>query len=468
MLAKLLNRSAEKSTATAARRHDDAAFVLPISWVFPDPNQVRKTKDDAGIHELARSIAAHGQMQPIEVRELERDAWYEIVSGERRYTAMKEILGATEIAVRLVDASDEQIVWRQLHENIHRRALHPLDLAEAILDAMDGGLKLADVAGKLGKSESWVQKALSIAKGLTDDAKAELRQSPAGASIDIAYELAADAERIAQSHETKVVKQASSIQYLGEPTQYVDVRVEDLNTSLMIEWQTSVLSLLGRVMGADSSTFQQFDNVVKGGGSLHARSTAMRAIFQSAKSDYEGGYLFSVQNLVHASVFADELDQAKHFLDNGFKVSAAVIAGTVSVVSRRLWRWASHARPERVGWRGDERGLVASCTLRTREPHELMRSVGHHRMPVLLSSEAEYRQWMNPELTGRAAVKRLFADGCGAHGEPGEVTPRCFRTANTIATPPAISMSARELASGTAAMPAAACQRGQPLNDERS
>jgi putative SOS response-associated peptidase YedK len=60
-------------------------------------------------------------------------------------------------------------------------------------------------------------------------------------------------------------------------------------------------------------------------------------------------------------------------------------------------------------WRGGEGEVVQSCTLLTTEPNELVRSIGHTRMPVLLSSEAEYRLWLNPELTGRAAVEKLFA-----------------------------------------------------------
>jgi putative SOS response-associated peptidase YedK len=40
--------------------------------------------------------------------------------------------------------------------------------------------------------------------------------------------------------------------------------------------------------------------------------------------------------------------------------------------------------------------------------NQLVRSVGHHRMPVLLSSEEEYQLWLNLE-AGRAAVEHLLA-----------------------------------------------------------
>jgi putative SOS response-associated peptidase YedK len=60
-------------------------------------------------------------------------------------------------------------------------------------------------------------------------------------------------------------------------------------------------------------------------------------------------------------------------------------------------------------WRGGEGKTVESCTLLTTEPNELVRSVGHHRMSVLLASEVDWRQWLDSGTEGRAAVERLFA-----------------------------------------------------------
>lgn len=175
------------------RKRATDTFILPIGWVQPDPDQVRKQgkgADDPAVQELAESIREHGQMQAIEVRELKRDELYQIVAGEGRFVAMSQILGATEIKATLVDADEETIVWRQLHENIHRRSLHPLDLADSIEEAMQSGLKLAEVAEKLGKSEPWVQKARTVGRDLTDEARAELLKSEKGATVDTAYEVA--------------------------------------------------------------------------------------------------------------------------------------------------------------------------------------------------------------------------------------------------------------------------------------
>ena len=88
-------------------------------------------------------------------------------------------------------------------------------------------------------------------------------------------------------------------------------------------------SLFARVFGEDDPTFSGFDQACKGMLDCAHLFDLRFAVFKAAKEDFEGGYLFDVQNLVHSDVFADELEQAKHFLDKGFKVPAAVIAGTV-------------------------------------------------------------------------------------------------------------------------------------------
>jgi len=111
-------------------------------------------------------------------------------------------------------------------------------------------------------------------------------------------------------------------------------QIPDIDRNALTEWQTSVLTLLDRVFGRDSTTFEYFnkkicnppsgynDNYVEFFEQLHA-------IFLSAKSDFEGGYLFDVKNLVHAEVFSNELEQAEHFLNAGYKTPAAVITGVV-------------------------------------------------------------------------------------------------------------------------------------------
>lgn len=104
-----------------------------------------------------------------------------------------------------------------------------------------------------------------------------------------------------------------------------------LDGKMMIQWTTSVVSLLTRVMGEDSPTTRRFSERANCGLISESPSTfdTLKAIFASAKNDFEGGFLFDVRNLAHAEVFSDELEQAAYFLSEAHKIPAAVIAGTV-------------------------------------------------------------------------------------------------------------------------------------------
>jgi putative SOS response-associated peptidase YedK len=58
-------------------------------------------------------------------------------------------------------------------------------------------------------------------------------------------------------------------------------------------------------------------------------------------------------------------------------------------------------------WRGEE-GEVCSCTMLTTEPNAEVRGAGHHRMPVLLTSEEQYARWLDPEIVERGPLEELM------------------------------------------------------------
>lgn len=60
-------------------------------------------------------------------------------------------------------------------------------------------------------------------------------------------------------------------------------------------------------------------------------------------------------------------------------------------------------------WRGGDGDAATSCTLLTTEPCAEVRGVGHHRMPVLLTTPEERWRWLAAD--GDAALLRPLADG---------------------------------------------------------
>lgn len=164
----------------AGRRIDPSLFFLSLDRIRPDDDQVRRTSKseaDASIQELAQSIREVGVLQPIDVRYVRGGDYFEIIAGERRYTAAK-LAGLQEVPVKLLDATDGEAHRLQLQENIHREQLSPLELGAALFQLIDEGTTPDELAKLLCKTKSYVTKALSIAKNLSGEAKQAIQEAP--------------------------------------------------------------------------------------------------------------------------------------------------------------------------------------------------------------------------------------------------------------------------------------------------
>lgn len=93
-----------------------------LSEIVVNPHQPRRIFNEQSLQELAESIAAHGLIQPIIVRQFAHNK-YEIVAGERRFRAF-ELLGELEIPAIVKDISDQDSSILALIENIQRDDLH--------------------------------------------------------------------------------------------------------------------------------------------------------------------------------------------------------------------------------------------------------------------------------------------------------------------------------------------------------
>lgn len=109
---------------------------LRIGRLFPSLTNPRKRFTDASIEELAGSIREKGVLEPLIVRvpptaedwEIGPIEAFEIVCGERRYRAAKAA-GLETVPCLIRDLTDEQVLDIQIHENLHREDVHPMDEA---------------------------------------------------------------------------------------------------------------------------------------------------------------------------------------------------------------------------------------------------------------------------------------------------------------------------------------------------
>ena len=135
--------------------------TLPIYKVEPNPDQPRQDFDEEELQALSDSIAEHGIIQPLTVRELS-NGYYQIIAGERRWRAAR-LANLSEIPVVVIEADDKKAMELALIENLQRQDLNPVEEALGYQSLMqDYGLTQEDAAKRVGKSRPAVANALRL------------------------------------------------------------------------------------------------------------------------------------------------------------------------------------------------------------------------------------------------------------------------------------------------------------------
>ena len=128
---------------------------IPLALIDRNPYQTRKHVDEEALGELAKSIAQHGLMQPINVRPI-ADGRYQIVGGERRFLAAQQ-LGHDSIFAHVEAASDENALLSTIIENLQREDLNPMEQARGFGRLVTEFQYIHDeISRKTGKNRSTV------------------------------------------------------------------------------------------------------------------------------------------------------------------------------------------------------------------------------------------------------------------------------------------------------------------------
>ena len=147
---------------------------LDIDSVIANPIQPRKEFDKDGIDELASSIRENGVISPIVVRQIEGK--YEIIAGERRYRASKQV-GLERIPAIVREMSDREAFKVSLIENLQREDLNPIEEAEAYHTlSQQFELTHQAIAESIGKDRTTVTNMLRL-MSLAEEIKDALRQN---------------------------------------------------------------------------------------------------------------------------------------------------------------------------------------------------------------------------------------------------------------------------------------------------
>ena len=148
----------------------DSITQLPLTKIERNPNQPRKKFDQQALEELAESIRLHGVITPITVRHGEKDGYYQIIAGERRWRAAR-LAGLKEIPAMVLEVGEGEVMELALIENLQRQDLNPIEEAEGYDRRMQQfGLTQEEVANRVVKSRSAVANALRLL-GLPDEVR---------------------------------------------------------------------------------------------------------------------------------------------------------------------------------------------------------------------------------------------------------------------------------------------------------
>jgi ParB family chromosome partitioning protein len=141
---------------------------IPLNKLVASPRNVRKRSDPVADAELKASVAAHGLLQNLVVREGKKGQ-YEVEAGERRRKALlalaadKHLSRTFPVLCLVLDGDETQILEASLAENFHTLKMNPADEAQAFASIIESGATPEDVARRFGLTIRFVEGRLRLA-----------------------------------------------------------------------------------------------------------------------------------------------------------------------------------------------------------------------------------------------------------------------------------------------------------------
>lgn len=146
---------------------------IPINQIEVNPQQPRKNFDPQALAELQASIAIHGIIQPLTVRQISTNK-YQLIAGERRLQAAKRA-GLTTVPTYVRTVDDQQVLEMALVENIQRENLNPIEIALTYQRLLtECNIKQEELGNRVGKDRTTVNNYLRLLR-LPPDIQIALR-----------------------------------------------------------------------------------------------------------------------------------------------------------------------------------------------------------------------------------------------------------------------------------------------------
>lgn len=292
------------------------ADIKPREGFNPRTEVVRDREFDA----LVATIAQRGVLQPIRVSN-SADGGYDLIAGERRYSAALQA-GLTEIpAIIVLDEQDEASrLADAVIENDLRVGLNPLERARGYARLKEAGLTVKAISQQTGRSHASIRQHLQLL-----DLPEDLHASFADASIPLVA--VAELRKLAQASPAAALALVAEVKRSAEdhePWQWAEAVERPVEVLREVEdLPAGVYSVPGEVrldgLDLDAKTVKRLDQIEKLTGNrpsavyLHSASFAAAAALNATLGNEHYGLIFGADVVAQLAgdVLAAALKQKK-------------------------------------------------------------------------------------------------------------------------------------------------------------
>jgi ParB family chromosome partitioning protein len=167
---KILNTGLDALLGNVTEVNQQTIKELDLHQIKPNRFQPRQSFDEDKMNELSLSIAKHGVLSPILVRETGAGG-YELIAGERRLRAAKKA-GLKTLPCLIDSAEDQTSLELALIENLQREDLNPIEEARGY-DRLKREFNLtqdniSEVTGKARSSVANSMRLLNLPQSIID------------------------------------------------------------------------------------------------------------------------------------------------------------------------------------------------------------------------------------------------------------------------------------------------------------
>lgn len=135
---------------------------IAVTAIRPNPRQPRAHFDEEELALLTSSVRELGVLQPVLVRQGDRENEYELIAGERRWRAARRA-GLATVPALVREATEGESLVQALVENLNRSELNPMEESagyQQLIEEFD--LTHEQLAQRVGKSRAAVTNSLRL------------------------------------------------------------------------------------------------------------------------------------------------------------------------------------------------------------------------------------------------------------------------------------------------------------------